>query len=351
MQHRVGRVVMEATGRFHWRIHQSLADRGPGVRVTTPRQARDFAGATGEPAKTDRVDAGIPARFGEVLPDLPPTKPGTKSRREPMTCRAPASGSPGPSRPCGPAPAGPATGPPGNSPGSRSGAWRKGGRCPPGKSADTPQPTCRRPTPSRAPFPASGRSRRRRCRSGCRGPARSGTAGRRRSPAWRHTPATAATGRAGARCGPGGAGQDGFCIWPRWPRQDTTRRWPRSIEDSWKRASATKWRSSRSCESSWSWRTHRSANGVAGRIAARPPPESRAREIPGPGKPIRPSGRPAAPVSGRRGHLWITLWITRGQLVKNPETPPVFSKKGLDSEHGCFRSGPSRRRPTARSPP
>ena len=154
-QHGVGRVVVEATGRFHWRIHRSLADRGPGVRVTTPRQARDFAGATGEPAKTDRVDAGIPAGFGEVLPDLPPTKPGTKSRREPMTCRAPAPGPPGPSRPCGPASAGPATGPPGNSPGSRSGAWREGGRCPPGKSADTPQPTCRKPTPSCA------RSRRR----------------------------------------------------------------------------------------------------------------------------------------------------------------------------------------------
>ena len=77
------------------------------------------------------------------------------------------------------------------------------------------------------------------------------------------------------------------------------------------------WRSSRSCESSWSWRTHCSANGVAGRIAAQPPPESRAREIPGPGKPIRPSGRPAAPVSGRRGHLWITLWITRGWIVDN----------------------------------
>ena len=240
-QHRVGRVVMEATGRFHWRIHRSLADRGPEVCVTTPRQARDFARATGEPAKSDRADARVPARFGEVFADLPATKPRSKSWREPMTCRSPGSGSSRPSRPCGQASASSGTGPRRNSSGSRSGVWRKGGRCPPEKSADIPEPTCRRPMPSCAPFPASGRSRRRRCRSGSPNPARSGTARRRRSPAWRHTPATAATGRAGARCGPGGADQGAFCIWPRWPRRNTTRLWPRSTEDSWKGANRTKW--------------------------------------------------------------------------------------------------------------
>ena len=315
-QHRVGRVVVEATGRFHWRIHRSLADRGPGVCVTTPRQARDFAGATGEPAKTDRVDAGIPAGFGEVFPDLPPTKPGTKSRREPMTCRAPASGSPGPSRPCGPASAGPGTGPPGNRSGSRSGAWRKGGRCPPGKSADTPQPTCRRPTPSCA------RSRR---RAGHGGGAAGPDAGARHD---REPPGGGARRRGatplrqrrqdGQALGAGRAAQVRTgSVYGRDGRAGTQRAAGRVPSKTREKGKRPEWRSSRSCESSWSWRTHRAANGVAGRIAARPPPESRAREIPGPGKPVRPSGRPAAPVSGRRGHLWITLWITRGWIVDN----------------------------------
>jgi len=62
-------VVLEATGRMHRVVAQSLRDRGFVVVVLNPRQARDVAKATGQWAKTDRVDARILAAFGAACPD------------------------------------------------------------------------------------------------------------------------------------------------------------------------------------------------------------------------------------------------------------------------------------------
>ena len=69
------RVVMEATGRMHRALLQSLHDRGFCTVVVNPRQSRDFAKAGGELAKTDRVDARILAAFGAAFPAMPPTAP------------------------------------------------------------------------------------------------------------------------------------------------------------------------------------------------------------------------------------------------------------------------------------
>ena len=69
------RVVIEATGRMHRALLQSLHDRGFAVCVVNPRQPRDFAKASGELAKTDRVDARILAAFGAAFPDMAPTAP------------------------------------------------------------------------------------------------------------------------------------------------------------------------------------------------------------------------------------------------------------------------------------
>jgi len=77
----VERVVLEATGRLHRSVARSLRDRGFTVVVLNPRQARDFAPdctkATGQLAKTDRVDARIRVAFGETFgeafPDLSAT--------------------------------------------------------------------------------------------------------------------------------------------------------------------------------------------------------------------------------------------------------------------------------------
>jgi transposase len=44
-----------------------LRARGIGVCVVNPRQVRDFAKATGQLAKTDRLDARVLAHFGAAL--------------------------------------------------------------------------------------------------------------------------------------------------------------------------------------------------------------------------------------------------------------------------------------------
>ena len=49
------------------RLAAELAGAGHAVAVVNPRQARDFARALGELAKTDRIDAVLLSRFGEKL--------------------------------------------------------------------------------------------------------------------------------------------------------------------------------------------------------------------------------------------------------------------------------------------
>lgn len=60
-------VVVEATGGYERPIAAALAAVGVPVAVVNPRQARDFARATGRLAKTDRLDAEILARFAEAV--------------------------------------------------------------------------------------------------------------------------------------------------------------------------------------------------------------------------------------------------------------------------------------------
>jgi transposase len=65
--HQVAVVVMEATGGFESALACALQAAGYGVAVINPRQARDFARALGQLAKTDRIDAHILAQLGEVI--------------------------------------------------------------------------------------------------------------------------------------------------------------------------------------------------------------------------------------------------------------------------------------------
>src|SRR6266478_7051460 len=69
-------VVLEATGGYERTAVAALAAARLPLVVANPRQVRDFARATGELAKTDRIDADTLALFGErvrpaprVLPD------------------------------------------------------------------------------------------------------------------------------------------------------------------------------------------------------------------------------------------------------------------------------------------
>ena len=61
------RIILEATGGYEVEIAAALSDAGLPVCVINPRQSRDFAKATGELAKTDRVDARVLAEFGRAL--------------------------------------------------------------------------------------------------------------------------------------------------------------------------------------------------------------------------------------------------------------------------------------------
>jgi transposase len=60
-------IVLEASGGYEHEAAAALATAGLPVVVVNPRQVRDFAKATGQLAKTDRLDALILARFGEAV--------------------------------------------------------------------------------------------------------------------------------------------------------------------------------------------------------------------------------------------------------------------------------------------
>lgn len=61
------RIILEATGAYEVEIAEALSNAELPVCVINPRQSRDFARATGELAKTDRVDARVLAEFGRAL--------------------------------------------------------------------------------------------------------------------------------------------------------------------------------------------------------------------------------------------------------------------------------------------
>lgn len=68
-------VVLEATGGFERPVAAALVAAGLAVAVVNPRQARDFARATGRLAKTDVLDAESLARFAEAVRPEPKPLP------------------------------------------------------------------------------------------------------------------------------------------------------------------------------------------------------------------------------------------------------------------------------------
>ena len=69
--HKVALVVLEATGGLETAAATALQAAGYAVAIINPRQARDFARAMGQLAKTDRIDARILAQLGEVIERSP----------------------------------------------------------------------------------------------------------------------------------------------------------------------------------------------------------------------------------------------------------------------------------------
>jgi len=66
-------VIVEATGGLERAVVAALAEDGLPVALINPRQAREFARATGRLAKTDKIDADDLAFFGEAIrPEVRP---------------------------------------------------------------------------------------------------------------------------------------------------------------------------------------------------------------------------------------------------------------------------------------
>jgi transposase len=66
-------IVLEATGGFETLVTATLSAANLPVIVVNPRQVRDFAKATGELAKTDRIDCRVLAHFAAAID--PPVRP------------------------------------------------------------------------------------------------------------------------------------------------------------------------------------------------------------------------------------------------------------------------------------
>ena len=64
---RIGRIVMEATGKFHRLAQRHLHAAGYPVAVVNPQWTHQFAKAIGQFAKTDRLDARVLALYGESI--------------------------------------------------------------------------------------------------------------------------------------------------------------------------------------------------------------------------------------------------------------------------------------------
>jgi transposase len=69
----VSKIVLEATGIYHVRLHQALEGAGFCVAIVNPYRSRKFADVCGQLAKTDRIDARILAVFAQTI--NPPATP------------------------------------------------------------------------------------------------------------------------------------------------------------------------------------------------------------------------------------------------------------------------------------
>ena len=73
-------VVLEATGGLEIPLAAALTAAGVPLAVINPRQARDFAKAVGQLAKTDALDAQLLARFAEAVRPVPRPVPDAEAQ-------------------------------------------------------------------------------------------------------------------------------------------------------------------------------------------------------------------------------------------------------------------------------
>lgn len=73
-------VILEASGGYERPVMSALSEAGRQATCVNPRQAREFARATGRLAKSDRVDARVLAEMGRAL-QLVPGRPRSAARQ------------------------------------------------------------------------------------------------------------------------------------------------------------------------------------------------------------------------------------------------------------------------------
>jgi transposase len=73
-------LVVEATGGYEMPLVGHLLAKGIPLAVVNPRQARDFAKATGQLAKTDAIDARVLAHFAEAVRPTPRPLPDAETQ-------------------------------------------------------------------------------------------------------------------------------------------------------------------------------------------------------------------------------------------------------------------------------
>lgn len=66
-------IVLEPTGGYERLVHHELAQKGLNVALVNPKRVRAFANAINQLAKTDKIDAEVLARFGQLI--KPPVRP------------------------------------------------------------------------------------------------------------------------------------------------------------------------------------------------------------------------------------------------------------------------------------
>jgi transposase len=73
-------IVLESTGGLERPVVAALALAGLPIAVVNPRQTRDFAKATGQLSKTDRIDATVLAHFAQAIRPSPRKLPDAESQ-------------------------------------------------------------------------------------------------------------------------------------------------------------------------------------------------------------------------------------------------------------------------------
>ena len=88
-EHSPERIVIEATGRLEMSFIMACADEGLPFVIANPVHIKRFAGAIGQRAKTDKLDAQLIAHYGEAIkPTLSALKPETMQLMSDLVARS-----------------------------------------------------------------------------------------------------------------------------------------------------------------------------------------------------------------------------------------------------------------------